>query len=653
MEGSDVVSARWVQTSEVAGQASLRLFVLANTASLTVTAPGQEEAATLGSGTGAKQSWRRKVAIGAAALVAGTAVSQLYFRRAPTAPTTEQPAVRLSLVPPADVTLAPGVNQLVPVVSPDGRRVAFSASRPGEPVRIWVRSLESLDARPLAGTDNARGPFWSPDSRSLAFFAEGTLKTIDAAGGPVQMVCRLPNAAASPGASWSRTNTILLARRTGGLMKVAASGGEPTLTTVVDTTNGDASHVFPTFLPDGRQFLYLSRPSNTLWLGTLDSSEATRLFSSDSQAFYADGHLLFARQGVLLAQRYDVSRPTLAGDPTAIAERLAVDPILGAPAFSSSETGVLVYRTGAGSSQTQLTWVDRSGKEIGKIGPVGRYRNPVLSGDGTRIALEASDTENRTQDLWILELPHGAPSRFTVDRGNDILPVWSPDDSRIAFGSDRQGGIYNLYEKMSSGSAGEKLLLASTGDNLTGPADWSPDGRFLLFRDLSPKTSVVNTGILPLSGDRAISDLFPPSNFFQTGPQISPDGRWVAYLSNETGRMEVYVARFPNPSGSRPISTGGAVYARWRGDSQELFYYAADGRIMAVPISGTTTLEVATPVPLFNVRLLGGPATVTGFRAQYDVTADGKRFLLNLPVDETPDFPPITVVLNWTAGLRK
>ena len=428
--------------------------------------------------------------------------------RAP-APTTEQPAVRLSLVPPADVALAPGVNQLVPVVSPDGRRVAFSASRPGEPVRIWVRSLESLDARSLSGTDNARGPFWSPDSRSLAFFAEDKLKTIDAAGGPVQTVCKIPNSSASPGASWSRTGTILFARRTGGLMKVAASGGEPTPTTVVDTTNGDASHVFPTFLPDGRQFLYLSRPSNTLWLGTLDSSEATRLFSSESQAFYADGHLLFARQGALLAQPYDVSRATLAGDPTAIAERLAVDPILGAPAFSSSETGVLVYRTGAGSSQTQLTWVDRSGKEIGKIGPVGRYRNPVLSGDGTRIALEASDTENRTQDLWILELPHGAPSRFTVDRGNDIYPVWSPDDSRIAFGSDRQGGIYNLYEKMSSGSAGEKLLLASTGDNLTGPYDWSPDGRFLLFRDLSPKTSIVNTGILPLSGDRAISASLP------------------------------------------------------------------------------------------------------------------------------------------------
>jgi Tol biopolymer transport system component len=336
-------------------------------------------------------------------------------------------------------------------------------------------------------------------------------------------------------------------------MKVAASGGEPALATKVDTTNGDASHVFPTFLPDGRQFLYLSRPSNTLWLGTLDSSEAKRLLSSESQAFYADGHLLFARQGVLLAQPYDVGTATLRGDPTAIAEGLAVDSILGAPAFSSSETGVLMFRTGAGSSPTQLTWVDRSGNETGKIGPVGRYRNPVLSRDGTRIAFEASDTENRTQDLYVLRVSGGTPSRVTFARGNDIYPVWSPDDSRIAFGSDRRGGTYNLYEMMSSGSTGETLLLASTGDNLTGPYDWSPDGKFLLFRDLSPKTSIVNVGVLPLSGDRAITGLFPRSHFLQTLTQISPDGRWVAYNSNETGRMEVYVARFPNPGGKRLI----------------------------------------------------------------------------------------------------
>jgi hypothetical protein len=438
-------------------------------------------------------------------------------------------------------------------------------------------------------------------------------------------------------------------------MKVAAAGGEPAPATAVDAANGDASHVFPTFLPDGRRFLYVSRPSRTVWLGTLDSSESRRLFSSDSQVLYSDGYLLFARQGTLLAQSFEASTATLAGDPIAIAERLAVDSLLGAPAFSSSETGVLVYRTGTGSPETQLTWVDRSGREIGKVGPVGAYRNPMLSGDGTRVALEVLDIENRTQDLWILDLASGAPSRFTTDRGNDIYPVWSPNDSRIAFGSDRNGGIYNLYQKMLSGAAGEEVLLESTGDNLTGPYDWSPDGKFLLFRDLSPEASVVNNGILPLFGDQQISNLFPPSTATQTMSQISPDGRWVAYNSSETGSQEVYLARFPNPSGKLPVSGGGGGgYARWRGDSRELFYYASDGRIMAVPIAATTTSPaIGTPAPLFHARLLGGPVLVTGFRPQYDVRADGERFLLNVPVDEEVSSPAITVVLNWAAGLRR
>jgi hypothetical protein len=627
------------------------LFVLGNAARLT-TAGG--EARTLDSAKVAVRGRRFAAAVGAAALIVGAAASALYFQRASAPPMTERPAVRLSLLPPADVALAPGVNQIVPVVSPDGRRLAFSASRLGEPVRIWVRSLESLDARSLPGTDNARGPFWSPDGRTLAFFADDKLKAIDASGGAVQTLCDAPNSAAAPGAAWSREGTIVFARRTGGLMTVAAAGGVAAPATVVDPADGDSSHVFPFFLPDGRRFLYVSRPSNTLWIGALGSGEPTRLFGTDSQVLYADGHVLFARQGTLLAQPFDATRATGTGNPMAIAERVAIDSILGAAAFSVSGNGVLVYRPGAASPQTQFTWVDRTGKEIGKVGPHGAYRNPVLSGDGTRVALEAADIENRTQDLWILELARGALSRFTFDRGNDIYPVWAPDDSRIAFGSDRQGGTYNLYEKMSSGAAGEELLLASSGDNLTGPYDWSADGRFLVFRDLSSATlGTANTGILPLVGERTPRLLFPPTNFNQTMAQISPDGRWVAYFSSETGRNEVYVGGFPTPRGKWPISKDGATAPRWRGDSKELFYYAADERIMAVPVSGATTLEVGTPVPLFSARMLGGPSTVAGFRAQYDVTADGQRFLLNVPVDEDASSPTITVVLNWAAGLRK
>jgi Tol biopolymer transport system component len=632
------------------------LFVLGNVTSLTATEPGPAQTATPHLANGVKQRWRRTAAIGAAALFIGAGVSGLYFRRPPTPPTPEQSAVRLSLALPADVALAPGVNQLVPVVSPDGRRIAFSASQPGEPIRIWVRSLESLDARSLAGTDNARGPFWSPDSRTLAFFADDKLKTIDAAGGPVQNVCDVPNAGGNPGAAWNRAGTIVFARRTGGLMKVAASGGDPVPATVVDSTNGDGSHVFPAFLGDGRRFLYLSRPSNTLWLGALDSSEVTRLFSPHPQVLYSNSHLLFARQGTLLAQPFDAGRATTTGEPTIVAGQVAIDSTIGAAAFSTSETGVLVYRTGAPGSQTQLTWVDRSGKEIGKVGPVGAYRNPVLSRNGTRVALEALDFENRTQDLYILELAGGNLSRFTFDRGNDIYPVWSPGDGRIAFGSDRQRGIHNLYERMSGGAAEEDMLLLASTASASGsaPFDWSPDGKYLLFRNTSAETrGTANISILPLSGERTPSLLFPPANFNQTHPQVSPDGRWVAYVSRETGQNEVYVASFPTPRGKWPISKGGAAFPRWRGDSRELFYYAADGRITAVAISGTTTLNVGTPVPLFSARILGGPSTIVGFRAQYDVRADGERFLLNVPVDEDASSPAITVVLNWAAGLRR
>ena len=552
------------------------------------------------------------------------------------------------------MSLAPGVNQIVPVVSPDGRRLAFSASRPGEPIRLWIRSLDSPDARSLPGTDNARGPFWSPDGQRLAFFTDDKLKVVDVAGGPVQTVSDVSNPAGGAGASWSRAGTVVFARRVGGLMKVPAAGGDPSPATVVDPASGDGSHLFPSFLPDGRRFLYLSRPSNTVWLGTLDSSEAARLFSTStsSQVLYGDGHLLFARQGTLLARPFDARLGTLMGDPFAVAEPVATDTTIGAAAFSISDTGVLVYRTGATSAVTQLTWVDLAGREIGKLDSEGSYRNPELSGDGSRVAVEETDADNGTQDLYILELARGNPSRFTIDRGNDIYPVWSPDDSRIAFGSDRQGGVYNLYQKLSSGGAGEQLLHATAGDPLTGPApwDWSSDGKFLLFRNTSLETQGnANVSVLPLSGERTPQLLFPPAAFNQTQAQVSPNGRWVAYYSRETSRNEVYIASFPTPLGRWPISNGGS-HPRWRGDGRELFYQAADGRIMAVPISGTTTLDPGTPLPLFPARILGGPVPVTGFRAQYAVTADGQRFLLNVPVDQNASMPAITVVLNWATG---
>jgi len=264
-----------------------------------------------------------------------------------------------------------------------------------------------------------------------------------------------------------------------------------------------------------------------------------------------------------------------------------------------------------------------------------------------------TDSENRTQDVYILDLARGTPTRFTSDPGNDVYPVWSHDDRQIAFGSDRDRGTYNLYQKSLTPGSGDELLLSSNGDNLTGPHDWSVDGKFLLFRELSAETlRAANVGMLPLAGDRKKRLLFPPANFNQVYPQISPDGRWVAYTSAEQGHSEVYLASFPAGRGGVPVSTDGGTRPRWRGDSRELYYYAADGRMMAVPISGTATPDPATPTVLFPARLLGGPVTQTGYRAQYDVTGDGKKFLLNVPVDQETALPAVTVVLNWAAGRR-
>ncbi len=328
-----------------------------------------------------------------------------------------------------------------------------------------------------------------------------------------------------------------------------------------------------------------------------------------------------------------------------IGEQLTSDPNNYA-AFSVSNSGVLAYRTGAPSTRTQLTWFDRTGKALGPIGPPGLYRNPALSPDGTRLAAEATDPQSRNQDIWLVELARGVMSRFTFDPGNDIYPVWSPDGGHIMFGSDRDGGVFNLYQKLANG-AGEEELVVKSSDGIA-PYSWSPNGRYLVYRFIRGGT---NLGILPLVGDRKPQPFLQSSTFTQAHGQVSPDSRWIVYVSNESGRYEVYVRNFPTPGGKWQISKDGAMYARWRGDGKELFYFAADGRLMAVPIKSDAAVEVGTAVPLFEARMLNGPNPAVGFRVQYDVTRDGQRFLLNVPLEDAAS--PITVVLNWSAALKK
>jgi Tol biopolymer transport system component len=349
-----------------------------------------------------------------------------------------------------------------------------------------------------------------------------------------------------------------------------------------------------------------------------------------------------------MAQPFDGDRVALTGEAFSVIEQVSID-VNSFAAVSVSENGSLTYRTGVADETTQLTWFDRSGTRIGTVGEPARYRNPNLSPDGTRVAIEMPDSSGRNRDIWILELARDALSRFTFDSGSDIFPIWSPDGSRIAFGSDREGGVGSIYQKPSDGSGAEELLFKSTTENVA-PYGWSPDGQFIIHRYMAG--GFFNSGLLPLAADRK-PRIYQRVSFSQVLRDVSPDGRWVAYQSNESGRFEVFVQTFPMPGGKWQVSNGGGVAPRWREDGKELFYYAADSQLMAVPVSGDEkAFQVGVPAPLFKIRLLLGPFSAVGFIQQYDVMPDGQRFLLNLPVDDSP-ISPVTVVLNWVEELTR
>jgi Tol biopolymer transport system component len=581
----------------------------------------------------------------ALALAAAVVVGQL--RVAPQA--TEM--VRFAVGPPEHAAFGAFQESPFPAVSPDGRHLAFVAVRGGV-AQLWVRPIGSLDAQPLLGTDGAAASlFWSPDGRTLGFFANGKLKTVDALGGPVQSLCDAPGANSNRGGTCNRGGVIVFnpGGQGGALFRVSANGGEPAPVTTLDASRKETGHRHPFFLPDGRHFVYFAVPSNTIRVGSLDSKETTQLFPTDSRAEYAaPGYLLFIKQGTLVAQPFDAARLTLTGEIIQVAEQVAVNPTTSSGAFSASANGVVAFRTGL-ATPTQLTWVDRAGRSLGSLGQPGSYRNPALSPDGSRLAVEMIEPAGRTSDVWLLELARGVASRFTFDPADDIYPVWSPDGARIAFGSSRNGGAFNMYQKLSNGAGGDEVLLNADGVE-TAPYDWSRNGSIVFRHNAS---GVFSLGLMASPGDRKVT-------IFQAGAsgvnkvqgQVSPDGRWLAYASNESGRYEVFVQSFLNAGGRWQISKDGAVHPRWRGDSKELFYYAPDSRLMAVPIKADTAIVAGAAVPLFAARMLGGPGVSLGLKQQYDVTRDGQRFLLNSLTEESAP-SPITVVVNWTSALKK
>ncbi len=540
--------------------------------------------------------------------------------------------------------------------SPDGRKLAFTTR--GRQPGVWIRDLEALETRHLAGTENAQALFWSPDSRFLAFGGGGQLKKIEVSGGPPQTLCEAGGIGMG---SWSRDGVIIFgASAQGPLRRVSASGGVATDITAVNSQRGEGFHSSPIFLPDGRHFLYLlggSPEVNGIYVGSLDAKpeeqKRERLLATRYSVGYtpsqdpAGGRLFFMRDTTLMSQLFDAGRLQLTGEPIAVAEQLGTSGYHGF--FSVSPSGALAFRTGAQAAGFQLTWFDRQGRTQGTFGDLRPDQGVALSADGARAAVRDTLT-GANGDIWTLDFARGVRTRLTFRQTFGSFPIWSSDGSRIAFAAGNTGDT--LYEKASSGAGDEKELFKKPGE-IKFPSSWSHDGRFLLYYTNNVPLTGQDLWVLPLEGDRKPA-LLLGTQFNEREGSFSSDMRWIVYTSNESGRPEVYVRPFlasgstGAPSlgeGKWQVSKDGGTLAKWRADGKELIFRAPNGSPMAVDVSATgAAFQAGVPKQLFVL-----PPNV----GDWDVTADGKRFLAAVPPGQQTAQTPITVVLNWQAALQK
>ena len=537
----------------------------------------------------------------------------------------------------------------LPAVSPDGERIAFAASTSLlENGRLFVRPLNAAAATeiPVPGVD-VRYPSWSPDGRQIAFNSGETLVRVDPSGGPPVTICTCD---ASYGGTWNGDGVILSTTRAGGLYRVSASGGDPK--PLRPLAEGEIVQIWPEFLPDGKHYIYLSlnnRPDQQgIYAASLDSNDRKLIVATNTNAVYVQsGQLLFTRGGVLMAQPFDLENLTVGGEPRVVADHLetpvAAPNSLPIATFSASPNGVLVWRRSTQSSQSSLQWFDRSGKKLGVIGETADYSNPALSPDDTKLAIGIRDPQTKTRDIWSFDLRRGTRTRLTFDPADDLDSIWSPDGTRVAFTSDRTGQR-NIYWKAADGSGSEELLLGGR-EGQENVEDWSRDGKYLMYNyQLSP--SRIHLYLLPPSGDRKPVPLLNAE--FPTGQgQFSPNGRWVAYRSVESGRPEIYVQGFSldpsQPRGKWQVSVAGGEVPRWRRDGKEL-YYEFNGGYFAVDVkSDGATFEAGIPRLLFEAPTI---VSNTGGGQPFVVTHDGQRFLVPTPVEKTTS-ASIEVLVNW------
>jgi Tol biopolymer transport system component len=529
-------------------------------------------------------------------------------------------SVRFTFEPPAGTSLVRSNRDTA--LSPDGRRIALVLKDASGTNAIWLRPLDKLEFQELDGTNDASSPFWSPDGEFLGFFAQGKLKKIALAGGPPQNIC---TTTAGIGAAWSPAGEIVFTpTNRAALMHVSATGGTPQQLTTLDAGRQENSHRFPSFLPDGRHFLFTARSSqkeNTaIYAGSLDSKKTRRILTEQSNSFYVSpGYILFARDGSLMAQRFDAGRLELSGEAFPVAGNVDQETPSANSFFTTSADGSVIAYSEASHSTDQLTWFDLAGTNLGTLGPKGHFTMPRFSPDGKRLALTIPDPESGNRDVWILELASGSLTRFTTNPANDWMPTWSPDGKYIAFASDRTPRS-SIYRKAIDGSDAEELLLPAGDTGGVFPDDWSRDGRLLAYHVNVLDT--VHLWFLPLSGDRTPRP-FLKTRFREFGTKFSPDSKTVAYFSNESGTLEVYVATVDKP-GKLRVSSAGGIQPIWRPDGKEL-YFLSNQSVMGAEVKGD-----GESVTLGALRTL---FRTCEFRASgsgnpdYDISPDGKRLL--------------------------
>jgi serine/threonine protein kinase len=561
---------------------------------------------------------------------------------------TEARVVRFTISPPQNGTYVFNGVEGGAVLSPDGRSVAFIA-RVDKVTQLWVRAFDAFSNRPLPGTEGVVSAFWSPDSSSLGFFTQDKLKRIATSGGPAQALCEVHD---SRGGSWGQLNVILFSRVVGGVYRVSASGGIPERVTTLNAGRLEVTHRWPFFLPDGKHFFFMASPlggvspENSIYVGSLDGKAPKLLFHASSPIAYAMGHALYIEDKVLMARPFDLKTLDFVGDAFPLAENIQFNPIISNGVFSASQNGMLLYQQGSLTGSVLLLMFDREGKQLSSIGDPGAYIGPRLSPDGKRLLYVQIDPRGGKNDLWIRDLASGQLS-LVASNQRPLGPAWSPDGQHVAY-SGLKGSVPAIYVKPANSVGAEQEVWRPT-DSFVYSIDWTSDGKFLIFTELLSGTGESRLAKLPIAGDTGPIPVLEASGAnFEYG-RVSPDGKWIAYRSDESGTDEIYVSSFPNVTGKLQVSVAGGSMPCWRGDGKELYYLTPNNKLIAAEMKATNgSLQVLATKTLFQTA--AAPTRTGG--SPYDVIPDGKRFLVDTQIsDQTSAL--LNVVENWTAELKK